>query len=205
MTHLFHFRPGRACCWSAVLFLLAWAPTANAQSSSYATPDEIPGHYTVGIYADNTGTSRELELPPGEQVFDCFIGITGDSTKIFSALVFRLELPLGATLDRPITWAPVPGLKQIESALEGGTQIEFNKECILQTTDLPAIVGRMRIRMSADLDRLEITPLPHRSFGLSVELCDESREWPKPYAEALSLQVTRKRSFLQRLRSLFGG
>jgi hypothetical protein len=189
---------------AAIVVALCLA-AAFAQPGGYYKRDEIPGHYSVGIYADKFGKSRELEIPNGEQVFDCFIGITGDSTKVFSALVLRLEFPLGATLDKPITWAPVPGLKQTDSLLGNGAKVEFNKECIVQNGTAPAIVGRMRVRMAADLDELEIHPLAHREFGLSLELCDDARVWPKPFAEALPLKITRKRGFLQRVHSLFGG
>jgi hypothetical protein len=202
-----------SCCWFrtavsvalAATFVALPVATAFAQSDDYYERDEIPGHYSVGIYADKFGKSRELEVPSGEQVFDCFIGITGDSTKVFSALVFRLEFPLGASLDRPITWAPVPGLKQTDSLLGKGAKVEFNKECIVQNGTAPAIVGRMRVRVAADLEEFEIQPLAHRKFGLSVELCDDARVWPKPFAEALPLKITRKRGFLQRVHSLFGG
>jgi len=181
-------------------------PTGEAaRLGGYANREEIPGHYTVGIYADDKGSSRKLVLPKGEQVFDCFIGITGDSTRTFSALVFRLELPLGVSLDKPITWVPVPGLKQEDSVLGEGAKVEFNKECIVQETDQPAIVGRMRIRVAADVSDFEILPLAHNDFGLSVELCDDSRLWPKPYAEARPMKVTRKRGFFARIRALFGG
>lgn len=181
-------------------------PTSEtSRLGGYANREEIPGHYSVGIYADDQGSSQKISLPAGEQLVDCFIGISGDSTRTFSALVFRLELPLGVTLDRPITWVPVPGLKQEDSVLGEGAKVEFNKECIVQESDQPAIVGRMRLRVAADVEDFEVLPLAHNDFGLSVELCDDARLWPKPYAEARPLTVTRKRGFFERIRALFGG
>jgi hypothetical protein len=125
--------------------------------------------------------------------------------RVFSGVVFRLELPPGASLDGPIQWAPVEGLEQKESATEAGTIVEFNKTCISQPGDDPAIVGRLHVRMGASLKELDLTPSAHRVFGLTVELCDDANAWPKPFAEPVSLHVTRKRGFWQRLRSWFGG
>ena len=52
-------------------------------------------------------------------------------------------------------------------------------------------------------EKAVMTPEKHSQFGLSVELCDDSRYWPKPYAEGLSLEIVRKTSFWDRMRNWF--
>ena len=56
-----------------------------------------------------------------------------------------------------------------------------------------------------EVDDFVLTPLPHIKHGLSVELCDDARAWPKPFADPVALEVKRKRGFWSRVQSWFGG
>ena len=87
--------------------------------------NEIPGHYTLGFYANEQGSSSEIELPKGQDTFEAWVGITGDSTRVFSSLVMRLELPYGVELDGPITWIPRTKLKETGNLLGDGTTLGF--------------------------------------------------------------------------------
>jgi len=175
----------------------------DSDPPAYYDRNEIPGHYTVGLYADRAGTSREVELDADEEYVEAFIGITGDSTQTFSAVVFKVETPRGVEMDGPIRWFTIPGLQQWNSAVEQGVQVEFNYACQEQVDGAPAMLGRVRLRVEKDFDRGEVEIGPHTQFGLSVELCDHYL-WPKPFADGLPLTIERKKSFWSKLQSLFG-
>lgn len=188
-----------------VAILVAVGATTGVAQSTYYDRNEIPGHYTVGFYADQEASRHEISLEEGEQTFECWVAVSGDSTRVFSAVVFRMELPTGVELDGPIVWAPLDGLKQTDSATGSGAQVEFNQECLEQVGDQPAVIGRMRLRVSPEVGDFVLTPLEHRKFGLSVELCDGAKGWPKPFADPVSLEVHRKKGLWSRIQSWFGG
>lgn len=197
-------RPTRAFSTLLGLGLLAVAVvgTTLAQQNFYDRK-EIPGSYTVGLYADRAGTSREFTLEEGEDRVEAWIGLTGDSTQVFSAVVFRLEIPEGVELAGPVRWLPIPGLQQWESAVGLGMQVEFNYECQPMVDGAPAMLGRVHFQVDEEFERGEVQVGSHNEHGLSVELCDQDL-WPKPYAEGLPLTIERKKSFWAKLQSLFG-
>jgi len=164
---------------------------------------EIPGHYTVGFYADERGSSSGLELPDGQDRFEAWLGITGDSTRVFSGLVMRLDLPYGVKLDGPIAWIPRTKLKETGSLLGDGMTLEFQYDCAQLKSAAPVMLGRVRFRMQPGVNEAMLTPAPHKEFGLSVELCSDDDGWPKPYADPVSLSVRRSRSFWDRLTGWF--
>lgn len=194
-----------------VLILMAGTGTAGAQllepepeaaQGSYDRHD-VPGHYTVGFYADKNGSSSELELPDGVDTFDAWVGITGDSTRVFSSTVMRMELPYGVEIAGPIVWVPRSGLKESGELLGLGMMVEFQYDCAQQKSPAPVMLGRLPLRMQPGVNDATLTPLPHTRFGLSVELCSDPDAWPKPYADPVSLTVRRQRSFWDRLTGWF--
>ena len=175
----------------------------GALAQNYYDRNEVPGNYTIGFYSDFSASSRSIALEKGQDEFEAFIGITGDSTRVFSGVVFRLDLPPGVTMTGPAVWRPIAGLKQMEPMEGRGTQVTFNQECVPQEGDAPVVIGRIPLRMDPDVQQAVIEPLDHVNFGLSVELCQPDRSWPKPFAEGLALTVERKRSFWDRVTSWF--
>ena len=177
----------------------------SAAQETFYDRSEIPGHYTVGLYADANGRSREILLEPGQDKFEAWIGITGDSTRSFSALVCRIQLPRGIAIDGPLLWKPIHGLVQWGTPTGEGLQVEFNRECEEYDGIIPSMVGRIQFKVERkDFEAGTIEISKHRKWGVSVELCDPASSWPKPFAEALNLDVARKKSFWQKLRGLFG-
>jgi len=165
--------------------------------------NEVPGHYTVGFYADERGSSTELELPKGQDTFEVWLGITGDSTRVFSSVVLGLELPYGVEVTGPIVWIPRDRLKESGDLLGLGMMVEFPHDCAQQKSPAPAMLGRLPLRMQPGVNEATLTPGPQTPFGLSVELCSDSDAWPKPYADPVSLTVRRSRSFWDRLTGWF--
>lgn len=163
----------------------------------------VPGNYTIGLYADREGTSRVLTLPKGEDRFEAFIGITGDSTRVFSGLAFRVILPFGVTLDGPIVWQPLPGLKQYDAVEVKGTLVNFPEACVQSEGDIPVMVGRIPFRLAHEVERVTLEPVAHIEFGLSVELCLPDSSYPKPFAQGLDITVERSLSFWDRITSWF--
>ena len=182
--------------------LLEPEPTKQTRTGTYDR-HEIPGHYTLGFYADERGSSTELELPKGEDTFEAWLGITGDSTRVFSSLVMRLDLPYGVELDGPVKWTPRSGLKESGDLLGDGMTVEFQFDCAQQKSPAPVMLGRVPFRMQPGVNEAVLTPAPHKQFGLSVEICSDDDAWPKPYADPVSLSVRRSRSFWDRLTGWF--
>lgn len=171
--------------------------------SLYYDRSEVPGNYTLGLYADPAGQSRHVELEPGQESVEVHIGITGDSTRVFSAIVFALDLPEGIRLEGPIRWRAIEGLTQWGSPVDAGVQVEFNKVCQEQTGSEPVMVGRIRFAVDPEFESGEITVTGHRRWGVSVELCKADEYWPKPYATGLGVTVERKKSLWGKVRGLF--
>jgi len=189
---------------SVLIVFALCAGLASAQDAYYDRKD-IPGHYTLGLYADADGRSSEIVLEPGQDHFEAWIGITGDSTRTFSALVCRVELPRGIAIDGPAMWKPIHGLVQWGTPTGEGLQIEFNKECLNYDGIKPAMAGRLKFKVDRkDFEQGTIQLAGHRKWGISIELCDPDRGWPKPYCDAIDLTVSRKKTFWQKLRGLFG-
>lgn len=199
-------RSRRSILASWILLGLAAACIASPTRASTQTEEErraVPGNYTVGFYAGLETTTREIVLPRGEDRFEVYIAVTGDSTRVFSGLVFRVELPRGLTMDGPIAWRPLPGLRQYDAVEEVGARVSFAESCVQMIGDLPVVVGRMAFRLAPEVKQLELDPLAHRQFGLSVELCQPERGFPKPYATGLGIRVVREQSLWDRVRSWF--
>jgi hypothetical protein len=162
----------------------------------------VPGSYTIGLYADFEGSSRRLILPKGKDRFEAFIGITGDSTRVFSGLAFRVALPDGVTLDGPIVWRPLPGLKQYDAVEQRGTRVNFHESCVQSEGDMPVMIGRIPFRLGPDVKRAKIEPAANIEFGLRVELCLPD-SYPKPSAQGLDITVERSLSLWDRITSWF--
>ena len=192
-----------AALWRVGVLVLALCMPAGPSVGSTDERSAVPGNYAIGFYADFEATSREIVLPKGEDRFELFIGLQGDSTRVFSGLVFRVELPFGLELDGPITWRPLPGLRQSGAVEVGGAEVNFHETCVETEGDRPVIVGRMAMRMSPELKQVSLDPLRHRAFGLSVELCQPEKGFPKPYATGLGIVVKREQSFWDRITSWF--
>lgn len=93
-----------------VFFLsLALASVAAAQEKVFHDRNAVPGKYFVGLYADKLGTVNKLVLESDQLEFDAYIGVGGDSTKVYSGLVLGFDLPRGITIDGPIMWSNIPG------------------------------------------------------------------------------------------------
>ena len=182
--------------------LLGLAAQTQAQSTYYDR-NEIPGDYTIGLYTDSQGSSNTLVLDKDQDRFDMFIGITGDSTQIYSAVVFGIDLPAGIEVAGPIHWRPLEGLTQKGVLTDEGVQVEFNRSCVRQTEGLPAIIGRISMKLNVRFTDSEVIVREARPFGLSVELCDDSRGWPKPFAQPIHLSVSRQQSLWDKIRGWF--
>lgn len=195
------------CCFPrpAALLLVALALPASAlaqEREAYYDRNDIPGSYTLGFYASPDGESRELELGADQEEFELWFGITGDSTRSFSGIVFGLDLPPGVRMAGPIRWETVPGLKESGVIGENGVQVEFNQECQSQVGTEPLMIARLPLAADPLLEEFELAPRKHRNFGLSVELCQPELSWPKPFAEAVPVKVTRKRSLWDRVKGM---
>jgi hypothetical protein len=196
----------------AILLLLALAaPPAGAQllepgnqdAPRFYDRDEIPGHYTIGFYSDENGSSEDLKIAKDATTFEVYIGVTGDSTRVFSGLAMSLDLPYGVELDGPVMWEPRDEMKIRGDLLDPGVTVAMNRDCAMQKGRGPAILGRLRLRMQPGIDEAVLAPAAHRQHGLSVELCSDKRAWPKPYAEAIPLKVKRKLSLWDRITGWF--
>lgn len=185
------------------LVILSMLAPAELFAQGYYDRRAVPGNYTIGFYADFEATTRELTLAKDEDRFEAYIGITGDSTRVFSGLVFRVELPEGVTLDGPIAWRPLAGLKQYDAVEVKGTHVNFPESCVQSTGDQPVIVGRIAFRLGPKVKRVVIEPLAHKEFGLSVELCQIERSYPKPYATGRAITVTRPLTLWDRIANWF--
>lgn len=164
---------------------------------------EIPGDYTLGFYADERASSSELKLPKDADGFDIWIAVTGDSTRLFSGLAMSLQLPVGVELNGPIVWVPRSGLKEAGELLGEGTTVNFSHDCAQQKGNLPVVLARLPLKIQPGINDVMLTPAPHLRFGLSVELCDDSRGWPKPYADAVPVRVRRSLSLWDRITGWF--
>ena len=183
------------------LFLLSQSALAQQTGEERRS---VPGRYVLGLYADALGSSSRVELQKGQDEFEAWIGISGDSTRVFSAAVFRLNVPRGLRIDGPILWKVVHGLAETGVVTDPGIQIEFNVECLQQLAATPVMLGRVRFTVDRrDFQQGTIEVLRHNRWGLSVELCQPDKAWPKPFCEPVHLEVTRKRSFWKRLQDLF--
>jgi hypothetical protein len=188
----------------SLLLMLACASGATAQDKVFHDRNAVPGNYFVGLYADERGTTAQLTLEPDQLEFDAYIGVGGDSTKVFSGLVLGLELPRGVEIDGPIIWSPIPGLTQEGSATLGGLVVEFNKECVQQRGVTPAMVARVHFTVDDDFEAGSVQMIGHVKHGLSLELCHFVDEWwPKPFAQPIHLELTRKTTFWGRIRDFF--
>ena len=78
-------------------------------------------------------------------------------------------------------------------------QIEFNRDCQIQKGPGPLMLGRIPFTTDPTFRTATIEPLPHRKFKLSVELCQDARGWPKPYANSVATVVTRKQTLWEKL------
>lgn len=193
----------RCFCPLAAVFLVALALPASAQErNAYYDRHDIPGQYTLGLYATPDGEAGELELDADQEEFELWFGITGDSTRSFSGVVFGLDLPPGVRMAGPIRWETVPGLKESGVLGETGVQVEFNQECQLQVGEEPLMIARLPLAADPLLEEFELAPRKHRSFGLSVELCQPELGWPKPFAEPVPVKISRKRSLWDRVKGM---
>lgn len=177
-------------------------PESTAKRGAYDR-HEIPGHYTVGFYADRGCTQTELKIEKDATEFEAWIGVSGDSTRIFSSVAMRLELPVGIELAGPIRWVPRSGLKETGDLFDPGITADFAHDCAQQKGMAPAVLGRIPLRILPGLDEATISPAPHMGYGLSVELCSDARAWPKPYADPVALHVRRSLSLWDRIAAWF--
>ncbi len=194
----------RFCFLLALLLLAMLLPGERAWAqATYYDRHEVPGHYTLGLYGDERGATSEITLESGESHFEAFIGMTGDSTKIFSGAVFRLELPEGVRRDGPIRWNTIEGLTARGKIDDLGLEVEFNKPCQGMRGPYPVIIGRIPLELEPGVHEVTIALAGHKRFGLSVELCDPNRAWPKPFAQPHPVTVRRELGFWERLTSWF--
>ena len=199
----------------SVLLLLAVAAPASGQllegpedpkkkdEPAYYDRNLVPGNYTIGFYADETGSSKDLKIPKDATEFEVWIGVTGDSTRTFSGLAMSVELPYGVEPKGPIIWKPRDRLKTQGVLLDPGVTLSMNHDCALQKGIGPVILGRMTLSIQSGINEAIVAPAEHKQFGLSVELCYDERAWPKPYAEAVPLKVKRDLSLWDRITGLF--
>jgi hypothetical protein len=158
---------------------------------------------TIGFYSDETGSSKDLKIPGDATEFEVWIGVTGDSTRIFSGLAMSAELPYGVAPKGPIIWKPRDRLKSSGGLMDPGITLMMNYDCVTQKGIGPVILGRMVLSIQPGINEAVIAPKAHREFGLSIELCFDERAWPKPYAEAVPLKVKRNLSLWDRITGLF--
>ena len=173
------------------------------EQPAYYDRNEIPGDYTIGFYADEQGSGKDLKIPKEATEFEVWIGVTGDSTRTFSGLAMSIDLPYGVELNGPIIWKPRDRLKTSGDVVDPGLTLMMNFDCAIQKGIEPVILGRVSMSIQPGVNEVVIAPAPHRQFGLSVELCFDERAWPKPYAEAVSLKVKRDLSLWDRITGLF--
>ena len=178
-------------------------PPTEPKKPYYYDRNEIPGHYTIGFYSDETGSSNDLKIPKDATEFEVWIGVTGDSTRTFSGLAMSIDLPYGVAQAGPIIWKPRERLKASGDLLNPGITLMMNYDCAIQKGAAPVILGRMSFSIMPGIDEAVVAPKAHRQFGLSVELCFDERAWPKPYAEAVPLKVKRDLSLWDRITRLF--
>lgn len=179
------------------------ATEEDKKQPAYYDRNEIPGHYTIGFYADESGSKNELKIPRDATEFEVWIGVTGDSTRTFSGLAMSLDLPYGVEINGPIIWKPRERLKTSGDVLDPGLTLMMNFDCAIQKGLSPVMLGRMSMSIQPGINEVVVAPSPHRQFGLSVELCFDDLAWPKPYAEAVPLKVKRDLSLWDRITGLF--
>lgn len=191
----------------AASLVLAAAVPATGQLLEQDAPaqdrEKIPGHYTVGFYSDQRGSTEPLKIAKDATTFDMWLGVSGDSTRVFSGIAMSIELPYGVELGGPIVWIPRGDLVERGVLLDPGITVDFPHDCARQTGKAPVILARVPMKILAGLDEAVITPKRHRQFGLSVELCYDERAWPKPYADPVPLKVKRKLSLWDRITGMF--
>lgn len=192
----------------AILILAVSVPAASQLLEPEQPPrvvdrESIPGNYTIGFYANENGSTDPLKIPKEATEFEVWLGVTGDSTRVFSGLAMSIDLPYGVELNGPIVWTPRANLKASGVFLEPGVTVEFHDECARQTGSAPVMLGRIPLKILPGVNEAVITPKRHRMHGLSVELCFDERAWPKPYAEPIALTVKRKLSLWDRITGLF--
>lgn len=178
-----------------------FAGRGRAQTIEPPSPDPSVGDYAIGFYADRSGTT-EIRLDDETETFDVFIGLTGDPVQNFSAATFKLELPDFLELAGPILWRPIEGLHEKEEFLGNGGQVVF-PICDAQSDDAPLVLGRFEVAVDPRFREADLAPLPHRQYGLGVQLCQQQGVWPKRDAEAIALHVVRPTSFWDRVTSWF--
>lgn len=194
-----HFQPV-----ALTLLLLALLGAAiSASAERFYDRNAIPGNFTIGIYSDEDGSSKKVTLGKDDDEFQVWIGLTGDSTRVFSGAVFKLQLPPHMETKGPVRWTAIPGLKSTGSLSDPGLSIEFNKACLRQTGPEPVMLGRLTFAVEPGFKKGTLMPEAHNGFGLSVELCLPDGGWPKPYATGVALEVERKFSFIERIQSWF--
>ena len=188
---------------SALLVASMLGPVrANAQTVEDLT-DLDAGDYTVGLYADPDGTSREVALDSDADSFTAYIGLTGDPMKVFSGVAFRIELPDFLEPAGPIRWTPIQGLTEKERVLgEIGGQVVFTN-CALQSGPKPFVLGRLELRVDPRFRTGTVAVLPHARHGLQVQLCGPNETWPKRNADPRALEVTRRTSLWDRITAWF--
>jgi len=164
---------------------------------------DVPGHYTVGLYADESGSSTELQIPKDAVEFNAWLGLTGDSTRVFSGMAMSMKLPGGVELAGPIVWKPRSNLKQSGVLVGDGITVEFNRDCVQQKGLAPVIIARIPLRIQPGINEVRLSPAPNLRFGLTVELCNDADAWPKPYADPVELHVRRKLSLWDRITGWF--
>jgi len=87
----------------------------------------IPGQYTLGFFADDRGSTNELEIEKDAPGFELWLGVSGDSTRVFSGLGMSLELPNGVELAGPVVWLPRNDLKTSGNLLGEGMTADYRK------------------------------------------------------------------------------
>lgn len=172
-------------------------------TAAYYDRNAVPGHYTIGFYSDETGSSKDLKIPKDATEFEVWIGVTGDSTRTFSGLAMSVELPYGVEPKGPIIWKPRERLKTQGELLDPGVTLSMTSDCAIQKGIGPVMLGRMVLSIQPGINDAVVAPAAHKQFGLSVELCYDERAWPKPYADAVSLKVKRDLSLWDRITGMF--
>jgi hypothetical protein len=177
------------------------ATTAAPQGQGRRGRLALGGHYTVGLYGNERGSIREVQLEKGETRLEGFIGITSDSIRVFSGITMGLELPEGIELSGAIVWKPIGGLLEQGLLLDGGIEVGFGNDCQTQQPLAPAMLGKIRFTVAPEFREGEIRVVGHERYDLGVELCEgDSR---KPIARPLHLSVQRKMGFWDRLKDIF--
>jgi hypothetical protein len=193
---------GRHLFVALVFAIVVLGGPHSAAQTIGADPDPDVGEYTIGLYGDPEGTTREVRLDADAERFTCYLGIRGEPAIDFSGMVLRIEMPDFLEPAGPVTWKPLEGLQEKEVLFEHGAEILF-LGCDRQPPDRPLILGRFEVEVDPRFREGVIEPLPHERYGLGVQLCNEGDVWPKRNADPLPLRVERSVSFWDRVSSWF--